>query len=273
MKNKYHTQPDIGLAKSTHNPMKIPFKFGAPILALALATTSANAATYFIDADNDLVPNGIGSGQSFQLVFVTSTSTTREDTPGSGTDNHSITHWNDYVNNVADGSSLTTVPAITWYAAASTISTAANVNAAVTHDVYRLDGVLVDTAASFWSDTGTNTDDGGIQNPINIDESGNLNSGVETWGGGPKYTQDGSIGQALGNGTNENSQGVTIGRSDRSGDGFQRSWWSDADGGFRRTPDESAHFYAISETITVVPEPSTALLGGLGMLLLLRRRR
>lgn len=159
----------------------------AAILLNALCLMSHVATAYTISygdwiAGNydDIVPSAIGAGQSFQLAFVTSTETTREDSPGSGTDTHTIAHWNTYVNTVADGSSLTHVPAITWFAAASTLSTAANTNAAVSADVYRLDGVLIDSAASFWYDTGS---DGGIQNPINIDESGNLNSGVLTWGG------------------------------------------------------------------------------------------
>lgn len=234
------------------------------LCSLALLPGTVRAA-YIIAEDSSLVPTGLGVGDSFQLVFVTSTTTTREDTPGGGSDTHLIDFWNTYVNTAADGSSLGNVPDITWYAAASTIGTAANANAAVSSDVYRLDGVLVDTAASFWDST--------IQNPINIDENGDSRSGVTTWGGGTKYVNTGDIGfDALGNGT----AGSTVGRSDRTGDSFQNSWWSDADRGFVKLPGVSAHFYAISEVITVapVPEPSsTALLGLGGLALILRRKR
>lgn len=119
-----------------------------------------------------LIPAGLGAGDSFQIAFVTSATTTRND--GTGSDTYTVGHWNTFVNTVADGSSNADVKAINWFAAVCTVDVDARDNAAVSQDVYRIDGVMVDTAVSFWFDkVGKNADGtGGIQHAISVDENG-----------------------------------------------------------------------------------------------------
>jgi hypothetical protein len=112
-------------------------------------------------------------GDSYQLVFVTSTITAAT--------NPSITYYNTFVNTAATGSSVSGVPNIVWKAIGSALSdsaTPAKVNAPVVAPVYLLDGVT--KVANGYSDMW----DGSIANPISLDESGvAVDAGVRAWTG------------------------------------------------------------------------------------------
>ncbi|MDA1236799.1 MAG: hypothetical protein O3A53_18615, partial [Acidobacteria bacterium] len=117
-------------------------------IALGMAT-SAPAAT--ISPDDPLVPAGLGVGDTFHLIFVTST--TRDGNSGE------IADYNTFVNTAANsgGSQLAALGA-TWYAVASTQGSpkgtsrsapgyippvAAIENAVVTAAVYLPDGTKI----------------------------------------------------------------------------------------------------------------------------------
>ncbi|MEM7391593.1 MAG: hypothetical protein AAF492_04525, partial [Verrucomicrobiota bacterium] len=180
-------------------------------------------------------------GDTYHLAFVTSTKTNREDTPGSGTDTHPISHWNDYVNTVADSSSLRGVPDIDWFAMASTVDVAANSNALVSAPVYRLDGMRVaDGFSDMWN--------GNIAAPIVIGENGLMintaggsGSGRFVWTGS---TSGGEIDglYPLGNGT----------QSGRTGDAtLTGGGWFQGGGHLRRGVTTPLRFYALSEALTI----------------------
>ena len=64
------------------------------------------------------------------------------------------------------------------------------------------------------------------------------------------------------------SQAANRGHSGKNGDAFTVSWFADSDSG-RKSVTEAYSMYAISEVITVIPEPSAAFLLSLGGLALL----
>ena len=75
------------------------------------------------------------------------------------------------------------------------------------------------------------------------------------------------------NGTHVNALGDTLdvlthNRGSTNANSTGRVW-----NRFTDTNDAQRRFYAISETLTVIPEPSTGLLGAIGCFFLLRRRR
>ena len=242
------------------------------MLAMAV-NVSAQAAN--VAPGDPLIPAGINAGDSFHLVFVTSSRTTREDSAGSGTDNHDINFWNAFVNTVADGSTVAGIPDLNWFAMANTAAVDARDNAPVSAPVFRLDDAQVATGfADLW--------DGDIAVPINVNEFGIVQTGGgdagRVWTGGAAFNQSGvaHASHHLGPGGNtSNDFAASIGHMAQTSGGFTTSWFADSDA-FRRGPDTALRFYALSEAVTVVapiPEPATATLALLGLAALSRRRR
>lgn len=248
-------------------------------LGLLIATTQANAVV--IDKDSSLIPLGFGPGDSFQLVFVTSTKVTPDSLDGAidGTDNTSVGDWNAHVNAVAASSALltTNLPGANWSAIVSVDNKADNQsgiaakdNALVGAAVFRTDGEQVATGfADFW--------DSSLLNPIKTNEFGLLQdtnggsgSGRLVWTGS---NGDGTIDfRPLGNpASNTGNFSIRTGNADSIDDN-----WINTSDATRRGPGTSLRVYALSEIITVatVPEPATATLAlvGLGGLVMRRRR-
>ena len=213
------------------------------IILIAVGLVSAETA---VPLDSPLVPTGLTSGDSFQLIFLTSAKTNRDS--GDGSDNFTIDHWDDFVNGVADNSTLAEIKNIVWYAMVSVDNLsdelpgiAARDHAVVSTAVYRIDGEQIATGfADIW--------DGNIAVNINIDESGNLvntsgSYGVnrETWTGS---TWAGEIHGAypLGNG----NQSAVTGSAEATGTG-----WFQNGNHMRRATDNTRRMYALSEVITV----------------------
>lgn len=225
----------------------------AAFSATALITAQAGAIT--IDLDSPLVPAGLGNGDSFQLVFVTSTKATADDIDGvaDGIDDSVAADWNMYVNSIADLSTHASIPDIDWFAVVSVKETlnaadpgiAAKDNAPVLADVYRTDGTLVAAQADFYTSTHLA--------PIKWNENGeeqNTNggsgSGRLVWTGS---TGTGDIdGRPLGNtGVSEvGNNGSRTGNADATGDD-----WINTSDATRRGPSTPLRVYALSELITI----------------------
>jgi hypothetical protein len=218
-------------------------------LALGLAG-AAQAAT--IDILDSLVPEGLVVGNSFHLVFVTST---RRD--ALSTD---IADYNAFVNTAANsgGSVVARLGLTTWKAIGSTSTVNANVNALISAPVYRLDKVQVATDyTDMWNGT--------IANPINLSEAGNPINGCP-WTG---TQSDGSAhpDYPLGYVGGSEWDGARYGDTGKTEAGWINS------GSYHS--DYYNALYALSEPLTITPEPATLALlglGGLGMLLGRKRR-
>ena len=182
-------------------------------------------------------------GDTYQLVFLTST--TRD---ASSTD---IAVYNAFVNTAADGSPLTGVPGVTWYAIASTYiqpsgpGVNAKDNALVSAPVYRLDLALVATGFDdMWNSS--------ISNPINVTEQGIQVSAAPNSAAARVWTgshENGTFNTArsLGSTTHEIMPGYFS-----YNDG---NWWiSGSVSGVSRF--DLYPLYALSETLTIVA-PST----------------
>jgi hypothetical protein len=165
-------------------------------------------------------------GETYHLAFVTST--TDDLNPA-----QDMSYWNSYVNSIADSSSLTGVPDVTWKIIGSTDATNARDNAVVSAPVYLLDAAtkLADSYADMW--------DGAIGAPLNIDENGEPGAGSsDAWTGstssGTKngtYTLNGSNGSASrGHRNVSHSQWIYRDNQNRSG---------------------LRHFYGLSEPLTI----------------------
>jgi hypothetical protein len=216
-------------------------------LVLALAPTAQAAA---IPLGNALVPTGLGVGDSFQLVFVSST--TRDATSNDVADYN--THVQDAANATIDLSGYT------WKAIASTNVPLVNANSNVsaTEAVYLVDGTKVASAGAFWSQT--------HDAAININENGDgLDSNVWTGSNWEGWKNNNGLGAS--GGVNDPKESV-YGLSDVNAD---KTWAGEAG---LQDQTTSLPFYGLSETLTVViPEPATMSLLAIGGIALIRRRR
>jgi len=196
------------------------FAIAGMVLALAPAAQAAD-----IDINNALVPDGLVADDTFQLVFVSSTTTTAE--------SNLVADYDTHVQNAANAAS-TGVGDYTWQAMVSTdvpLVHAGN-RMSITEDVYLVNGTKVASAGAWWSQT--------HDAPINIDEDGNTYTG-NVWTGTDweGWRNNGGLGTSGGNAGNS-----AYGKSDVY---LNATWAVDA------LQDQSTElpFYAVSEVLTV----------------------
>jgi hypothetical protein len=215
------------------------------IVATSIAASTASAGS--ISAPSELNP-----GDQFRIVFVTD-----------GTTKATSSAFSTYDNLVQSEASGTTYNghSITWKAivGTSTVSALDHIGETTTSSIpiFLVDGTKVtasDNTSGLWSGT--------LLHSINLDLLGAVPTGSRVWTGA-NYT--GAIsGLPVGN------SGNNVGHGDTTSTGHN---WAIAPGLIQKT--SLLHLYGISEVLTVpqstaaVPEPSTAMLAGLGGLVAL----
>ena len=214
------------------------------IVATSIAASTASAGS--ISAPSELNP-----GDQFRIVFVTD-----------GTTAATSTAFSTYDNLVQSEASGTTYNgnSITWQAivATSTVSAIDHIGETTTSSIpiFLVDGTKVtasDNTSGLWS--------GGLLHSINEDLLGAVPTLHAVWMG-TNYT--GVAGGTAGVG------GTIVGHGDLTQAGHN---WAGAPAIIQKT--SALHLYGISEVLTVpqstaaVPEPSTAMLAGLGGLVAL----
>jgi hypothetical protein len=214
------------------------------------------------------------AGDTYRLVFVTSTTTTATSTD--------IADYNAFVQGVANAAGLGSV---TWSAVGSTATVAARDNTGTNPSsgtgvpIILMNGITViaDNNADLWDGINATILGGGdrlVDPPrgIYFDENGN-DLGADdrvftgTLGNGTASDQplgaDGNVSTgSMGAGFPAQFWGVGV-------DGQTTRWTED----FSFDGTQQQEMYAMSEVLTVIPEPSSITLLGLGGLALLRRRR
>ncbi len=221
------------------------------IFALTLIVATSIAAST-ASAGSISAPSGLNPGDQFRIVFVTD-----------GTTAATATTFSTYDNLVQSEASGTTYngKSISWFAIVSTSSTDAIVHIGNTTTssipVYLVDGTKVtasDTISGLWS--------GSLQHAVNEDISGQTQNSASVWSG--------TSSQGIANVQSRHYAGqssVTYGSSSSTNGGWIASGAT--------TNTSAFHLYGISEVLTVpqataaVPEPSTAVLAGLGGLVAL----
>ena len=225
------------------------------VLVLALAP-AANAGD--ILPGDPLVPDpGLGVGDTFRLVFISSAKMAGN--------NSDITVYNTFIDNLANGGgSLFAGKGWTWKVIGSTPSMNAITNTGTTgtgFPIYLAGGGAAPVAVDYidlW--------DASTLRPIDRTETGAIS------------TSDGIVWSGtISNGT---SLGYyEMGWGSQVNVGHNINW---AGGGWIGTgavgsPHDPRPLYGMSEELTVIPEPSTlvllAMMGGVAMLLIMRRRR
>jgi len=198
-----------------------------------------------------VVPSGLNPGDQYQLAFVT----TSRPSPGSS----DIGDYNTFVQSVADaydlgvGSTLFGFD-VSWNALASTPSVDAKDNVALSAPLYRLDDIQIASGEA-------DLFDGSILAAILTLEDGSEASARTVWTGS-NSDGTGEAGFELGNAFVV--QGLATSAT------LDGRWI--ADGGPRDTSDFLGHMYAVSEVLTVVPEPSGIVLVAIGIAALAGRR-
>jgi len=226
------------------------------ILALCMTAASQAAVVTALDMTTNGGINpatGVAwqTGDTYRLVFVTSTTTDATST--------SIATYNTFVNNVADTSTIPTLGTVNWSAIVSTAAVNANTNTGTASAgnvaIFLVDGttIVANTYTDLW--------DGTIDASISRDENNAARTASSVWTGSiSSGTKDTRPNGPLGTGT------PAIGSSNSA----TAAWIVN---GTRIANTNSYPVYALSAPITIIPEPGAALIGSLGMLALLRRRR
>ena len=250
----------------------------AVVAGLVLALVPAAQAQLVpvdIDPGNPYVPQGVGVGEQFRLVFVTD---------GMATVNESdINFYNNFVTTEANSVPALNDLGMSWLVIGATQAVNARTNtltrlgvlgegdepADVSVPFYRLDGALVAVDNDRLWDTyfhEVNNPTGTSHvNPVNITQSGapfsdNVVTG-SSWDG--MWAGHRSLGRVV-----EGKILPIWGHSDMVNNGWMHA--GDSPGG-------NQHFYGMSGIFTVVPEPSTIVLLCIGLagfgLCALRRRK
>lgn len=204
------------------------------------------------------------AGDSYRFVFITSTNTGTIGSDGNAMT--TIPEFNAHMQSLADASTLNIGAAdgATWRVLGSTSDanardhTSTNPNVEVGLPILLLDGatIVANNNADLW--------DGSIQNIIGIDELGNAKS---HWPHTGTYW-DGTTAAGKPNsfGALDDPVRIAQGNGSSTTDWIWRQWTG-------RPATEQLPMYAISDPLTVVPEPATISLLVLGGLAMLRRRR
>jgi hypothetical protein len=220
-----------------------------PRLAATLAFAAAGLAPLAASAVPITVPTGLDPGEQYRLAFMTST--TRDATSSN------IADYNAFVTNAANAVPELVALGTSWTAIGSTLTVAARDNTATNPGVngpgvpiYLLnDTILADDYADLW--------DGSIDNNFDVNEFGAFVPAVVVWTGTdsdgtitPSYLGDIAVGYGVSN------------QSDPS-------WIVNG----QLVSGTVRPLYAISGTLTAIPEPNTAALLVLGLTALGAARR
>ena len=228
------------------------------LAALGLAVTTAHAAVIgqlgiLDDTANGGINPATGAawapGDTYRLVFVTST--TRDGTSAN------IADYNTFVQSAAASAGY---GGVTWNMIGSTLTVDARDNTGTNPGtdgtgvgIFLMDGITIvaENNADLWN---------GVASNINLNESGVFVDSATLSGTNNDGTAhpDQYLGEALGGNYQNGHTNKPISR-----------WIVQ----FNTGQSTSLPGYALSQELTVVPEPSTGLLGGLAGLFLLRRRR
>ena len=217
------------------------------------------------------VPAGLSPGDTYHLVFVTST--TRDAT------STNIDDYNDFVQAAANAAGLGDTVGITWKAIGSTATVDARDNALVSAPVYRLDGELVATGYDdMWDYVVGPGWDGSILSPISLTEQGTYLWTLVWTGSYPTGRKTMGLASIYTLGMDKPLFGIadpTYTGADPTERYFKWDWITRS---FTISAAASHSFYALSEPLSVpIPEPSTIVLMTCGLLVLLgicvKRRR
>lgn len=216
-------------------------RFVVALVVVGLLVHSAPAAAP--------VPSGLNPGDTYQLIFVTSG--TRDAT------SLNVADYNAFVQTAADNAGIGASMGITWKAvvsfqAGNPSSLFARDNAAVSAPVYNMLGDLIATGFSdLWDAT--------LANPIRYTEQGTQTFWSQVWTG-TNFT-----------GTNSSSFSIAHTKS-AYGSPFVTTGGDWVEDGVEFATG-ARPLYGISSVLTVVPEPTSLALIGMGGLAALRRRR
>lgn len=208
-------------------------------------------------------------GDQYRLVFISSTPV---DPQNSAADD--IAYWNAAVQSIANNSTIAGLGSVTWNIIGSTetvdardnTSTNPNVNG-TGHTIFNLDGstVIENNFDDLWDGNAPLSiclyDENGVDKDASTAVDWPL-TGTSTDGtaNGTVYLQDTSSSGSI--------------RQGRNQIGFEAGWIDANNIGANWSADGALSVYGMSEALTIIPEPSTALLAGLGLAgLVLRRRR